>query len=87
MEIIANYGTSLVLIAAATGAALLPVSPPKADQVDLPEIGFLVDAVVAGAPPQVIEPRAQPRRSFDERMAWAADLYARLSDQDQRSLR
>lgn len=84
---VVSSSRKLVLIAAATGAALLPVSPPKADQADLPEIGFLVDAVVAGAPPQVIEPRSQPRRSFDERMAWAADLYARLSEQDQRSLR
>jgi hypothetical protein len=40
--------------------------------------------VPASAAPLAPAPAA-PRRSFDERMAWGADLYARLVEQDQRS--
>jgi len=33
------------------------------------------------------KPKAKVRRSFDERMEWATDLYARLEQQDRRALR
>ena len=74
----------LVLIAAATGEALLPAHAAMVDPAPLPAIRFLVDAVPASAAPLAPAPAA-PRRSFDERMAWGADLYARLVEQDQRS--
>ena len=74
----------LVLIAAATGEALLPAHAAMVDPAPLPAIRFLVDAVPASAAPLAPAPAA-PRRSFEERMAWGADLYARLVEQDQRS--
>lgn len=74
----------LVLIAAATGEALLPAPAGLADPAPLPAIRFLVEAVQSTEPPRTPAPAA--RRSFDERMAWGADLYARLVEQDQRSL-
>jgi phytoene synthase len=56
-------------------APRVPVTPPA----PLPAIVWLVEASArARAPRQV------PARSFDEKMLWAADLWARLAEQDQR---
>lgn len=75
----------LVLVAFSTRTLLLPVAQGRSPE-PLPEIAFLVDAAsaeprsmrVAGAP-------AVPRRSFDERIIWATDLFARLAEQDRRA--
>ena len=78
----------LVLIAASTGAMLLPAPGGSDGLAPLPEIAFLVDAVQAGGlPARMGREPAVPRRSFDERMIWAADLFARLAEQDQRGAR
>jgi 15-cis-phytoene synthase len=70
----------LALIAIATGSAYLPTLHRLADEAPLPAVQFLVDAAAAG------ETRLA-ERSFDERMAWAADLYARLVEQDRQPQR
>jgi phytoene synthase len=78
----------VALIAVATGVAFLPPHVELGDPAPLPAIGFLVDAVAQVAP-QVAAMRPAhtgrpPKRSFDERMEWATDLYARLAQNDQR---
>ena len=86
----------LTLIAIATGTAFLTPPQPLQDPAALPAVQFLVDAaraLQAGPPPQgwpVAMSAAQrrlpeqrpPRRSFDERVAWATDLHARLFERD-----
>lgn len=70
----------LALIAVATGTAYLPLRGRLADDTALPAVQFLVDAAA------VTETRLR-HKSFDERMAWAADLYGRLVEQEQRPQR
>ena len=52
------------------------VSPAPAP---LPAIAWLVEASLRARPQ-----RAVPPRSFDEKMLWATDLWARLAEHDQR---
>jgi phytoene synthase len=80
----------LGLIARATGAAFMPAQHPLGDPDALPAVQYLVDAVTRSQPPMALpsfKPKAKARRSFDQRMEWATDLYARLEQQDQRALR
>jgi len=81
----------LALLAVATGTAFLTPPQPLTDPAALPAVQFLVDAALAvqagpllpGWPASLQAPQhRQPRRSFDERVAWAADLHARLSERD-----
>ncbi len=76
----------LALIALAGGAAFVPPLHALGDPAALPAVQFLVDAVAANTPTALPKPR-RPKRSFDESMAWGADLYARLAEQDQRAAR
>jgi phytoene synthase len=78
----------LGLIARATGAAFIPAQHPLGDPAALPAVQYLVDAVARSQPPLAM-PAFKPRtrRSFDQRMEWATDLYARLEQQDRRALR
>ena len=72
----------LALIAKAAGAAFVAPSQPLVDPTPLPAIQFLVDAAAAAPDgPDSARHWSVPRRSFDERMGWMADLFGRLSDQ------
>ena len=72
----------LALIAKAAGAAFVAPSQPLVDPTPLAAIQFLVDAAAAGpAGPESARHWSVPRRSFDERMGWMADLFGRLADQ------
>jgi phytoene synthase len=73
----------VALIAIATGAAFMPPERNLGDAQPLAAIQFLVDAV-AQSTPQATGPRRLVKRSFDERMEWATDLYARLAQNDER---
>jgi len=74
----------LALVAFSTRALLLPAGNMTGLN-PLPEIAFLVDSVRDAARVRGDFGRpAVPRRSFDERMIWATDLYARLAEQDRR---
>jgi len=80
----------LGLIARATGAAFMLAQHPLGDRAALPAVQYLVDAVTRSQPPMALpsfKHKAKARRSFDQRMEWATDLYARLEQQDQRALR
>jgi phytoene synthase len=80
----------LGLIARATGAAFMPAQYPLGDPAALPAVQYLVDAVSRAQPPLALPsfaPRARARRTFDQRMEWATDLYARLEQQDRGALR
>ena len=75
----------LALIARATGAAVIaPHAQPK-PLVALPAVQFLVDAATQALPASRVG--AVPRRSFDERMAWACDLHARLHNHNHHPVR
>ena len=74
---VVSKGRKLALLAASTGAALLNHGTPRDDLTPLPEIAFLVDAVQRHPAPE-----PAPSRSFDDRMAWATSLHARLIEQD-----
>jgi 15-cis-phytoene synthase len=76
----------LALIALAGGAALVPPLHALGNPAALPAVQFLVDAVAASTPAAPPKP-PRPKRSFDESMAWGADLYARLAEHDQRAMR
>jgi phytoene synthase len=74
----------LMLISRASSVYL--ISPRAADKVagPLPAIAFLVDAAadtLNGLPPARVAGKAR-RRSFDEKVVWATDLFERLSEQD-----
>jgi len=84
----------VALIAVATGAAFLPPHHDLGDPAPLSAIRFLVDAVPqpsaqadALAHTGLFRRALQraPRRSFDERMEWASNLYARLEQNDERT--
>jgi len=66
----------LALMGVAAGTALLPPRHALGDPEPLPAVRFLVEAATPALPA-----RAR-RRSFDERMQWAADLHARLVERD-----
>ena len=80
----------VALIALATGMALMSPHHALGDATPLAAVQFLVDAVVpatasaqASGLPTI---SAQvPKRSFDERMEWLTDLYARLTLADERA--
>ncbi len=89
----------VALIALATGAAFLPPQHALGDPAALPAIQFLVDAVALAptpAPHAAVLPasamnalaarlKRRPRRTFDQRAEWAADLFARLAEKDERN--
>ena len=82
----------LLLIASATAAAISAPRIALPDPAPIAEVRFLVEAVRGAVPPSTADAGAArlqpvPRRSFDERMAWAADLHARLSDRHHRVVR
>jgi phytoene synthase len=72
----------LTLIALATGTAFITPAQPLPDPAPLPAVHFLVDAVRAGVATPSVYTARRPRRSFDERIAWATDLHARLRERD-----
>ena len=77
---VVSKGRKIALLAASTGAALMHSPFGRKPLAPLPEIAYLVEAV------QQCEARPAtpaPRRSFDQRMEWATDLYARLIDREQ----
>jgi phytoene synthase len=77
---VVSKGRKIALLAASTGAALMHSPFGRKPLAPLPEIAYLVEAV------QQCEARpasSAPRRSFDQRMEWATDLYARLIDREQ----
>jgi phytoene synthase len=87
---VVSRGRKLGFIARATGAAFMPAQHPLGDPAALPAVQFLVDAVARAQPSMALPafgPKAKARRTFDQRMEWAAELYARLEQQDQRVLR
>ena len=74
----------LMLISRASSALLM--APRAADPATgpLPAIAFLVDAAadtLNGRPTVRVAGKAR-RRSFDEKVVWATDLFERLSEQD-----
>lgn len=75
----------LALIARATGAAVIAPQAQTRPLAALPEVQFLVDAAAQALPASVAD--AVPHRTFDERMAWACDLHARLHHHDHHSVR
>jgi phytoene synthase len=81
----------VTLIAVAVGTAFMPPQHALGNPAALAAVQFLVDAVARDAKPGEAlsgpRPAARPRkRSFDERMEWATDLYARLAENDNRNL-
>jgi phytoene synthase len=83
---VVSGGRKLALITEAAGAW---ISPPRASVPEpgpLPAIQFLVDAASsassAGLSVQRSGPLRVPTRSFDEKMTWATDLFARLAEHD-----
>ncbi len=74
----------LALIAKATGAAFIAPSQPLGDATPLLAIQFLVDAAAAEPDSAIASSHwSVPNRSFDERMGWMANLFGRLSEQQQ----
>ena len=88
----------MALIAVATGTAFLPPHHALGDPAALPAVQFLVDAVARAPAPAAHAPvipasamsllaarlKRRPRRTFDQRMEWSADLFARLAEKDER---
>ncbi|MCY7305725.1 MAG: phytoene/squalene synthase family protein [Rhodoferax sp.] len=70
----------LGLLARACGAALLSPADPTATLAPLAANQFLVDAAMEVAPAATSRPTRH--RSFEERAAWAGDLFERLARQD-----
>lgn len=72
----------LLLLARASGAALIAPADPSRCMPALPANQFLVEAAVApGA--ATSNPNGRPRlRTFDERAQWTAELFERLARQD-----
>jgi len=80
----------VALIAVATGAAFMPPHSELGDPQPLHAIQFLLDAIARNEPQardvaRVSPRKPLPKRSFDERMEWATDLYARLAQNDERA--
>jgi phytoene synthase len=78
---VVSGGRKLALMSVAAGRALLSPRHALGDPAPLPAVRFLVDAAAPALP---VVPR---RRSFDERMQWAAELHARLAERDNHALR
>jgi 15-cis-phytoene synthase len=81
----------LALIARATGAAVMAPAEPQRGLEPLPAIDFLVQAANVSlalrnntndTSTNTPAREHKPKRSFDERMAWAADLHVRLVEKD-----
>ena len=77
----------LVLIARAAGAWVRAPRATVPEPGPLPAVQFLVDAACAGDSARGRASRSServsvPTRSFDEKMIWASDLFARLADHD-----
>jgi len=73
---VVSRSRKLRLLAFATLASVRGVAPPRIPTLDAAR--FLV-AAVAASPPV----RPEPRRSFDDRVAWLVDLFARLDQREQ----
>ena len=88
----------VALIAVATGSAFLPPQHALGDPAPLAAVQFLVDAVGQAPAPAdhaavipastlgalAVRLKRRPRRTFDQRMEWGADLFARLAENDER---
>jgi phytoene synthase len=83
---VVSRSRKLALMARATGAGLVAPAGQSTEMAALPAIQFLVSAAASPLGEMPLARPAVPRRSFDERMAWAADLHARLAQQ-QRAVR
>jgi len=72
------------LVTRSLGALLLARRVAEPDLPALPAVQFLVDAVPCHAGSGGEGGRRGPRRrqTFDQKMEWAADLFARLAEQD-----
>ncbi len=75
----------LALIARATTAAVIAPHAQTQPLAALREVQYLVDAAAQALPASAAS--AVPRRTFDERMAWACDLHARLHNHNHHSIR
>ena len=78
---VVSRSRKLALMARATGAGLIAPEAQTREITALPAIQFLVSAAASPIGELRLPRPAAPRRSFDERMAWAADLHARLAQQ------
>ncbi len=78
---VVSRSRKLALIARATGAAIVAPAGQTHEMAALPAIQFLVSAAASPLGELPLARRAVPRRSFDERMDWATDVYARLEQQ------
>jgi 15-cis-phytoene synthase len=80
-RVIVSGMRKLALLARASGAALVAPADPKHQLPALPANQFLVEA--AKLPSRgATSPSAPPRRSFNERAQWAAELFERLERAD-----
>jgi len=74
----------LMLISRASSVFLIAPRAADLSSGPLPAIAFLVDAAadtLSGRPTARVPGKAR-RRSFDEKVVWATDLFERLSEQD-----
>ena len=78
-------GRKLVLIARATGSALIAPAGQTQALAPLPAISYLVDAAKAPLVPALQPRRSSVWRSFDERMARLIDIHAHLIEHDRLS--
>ena len=72
----------LALLARASGAAILAPADPTHHFAALPANQFLVQAAKLPVGDAPAEPNEPPRRSFEERARWAAELFERLGHAD-----
>jgi phytoene synthase len=72
----------LALLARASGAALLSPADPKQHFAALPANQFLVAAAKLPPGDSSEVPTEPPRRSFEERARWTAELFERLEQAD-----
>lgn len=72
----------LALLARASGAAIIAPADPKHHFDPLPANQFLVTAAKLPLGDQAATPEGSPRRSFEERAQWTAELFERLQRAD-----
>lgn len=72
----------LALLARASGAAIIAPADPKHHFDPLPANQFLVTAAKLPLGDQAVAPEGSPRRSFEERAQWTAELFERLERAD-----
>jgi hypothetical protein len=70
------------LLARASGAAIMAPADPTHHFAALPANQFLVQAAKLPPGDALAEPDQPPRRSFEERARWTAELFERLGQAD-----